>query len=128
MRTISRWTLLAATAGVIPALGGAQNALTVRADNPLQIARPSETIAIPWASVRAQLPSAQPAMVRVLDALGTEVVSQVVDNDGDGQMDELIFQGDFGAGESTRHQRLSSAQIPPQRERFGLTNCKFHDS
>ena len=99
MRTlISRWTLAAAVAVVIPALGRTQTALTVRADNPIQIARPSETIAVPWATVRAQLPAAQPGTVRVLDALGTEVVSQVVDNDGDGQMDELIFQGDFGAG------------------------------
>ncbi len=113
MRTlISRWALVAAAAVVIPASGGAQNALTVRADNPLQIARPSETIAIPWATVRAQLPAAQPSAVRVLDALGTEVVSQVVDNDGDGRMDELIFQGDFGAGESKRYSVEARAPQP----------------
>src|SRR5206468_2287889 len=47
------WVLLAFSAG-------AQGGISVRADNPLQIARPSETIGISWSSVRAQLPGAQP--------------------------------------------------------------------
>ena len=50
-----------------------------------------------------------------VDALGTEIVSQVVDNDGDGQMDELIFQGDFSAGESKRYSIEARApQSPPE--------------
>ena len=99
MRTfISRFFWIA----VAPTLASAQNAFAVRVGNSIQIARPSETIAIPWANVRSELPGVQPSKVRVLDALGTEVVSQVVDNDGDGQMDELIFQADFSPGESKR--------------------------
>ena len=53
-----------------------------------------------WADVVAKLPSASPAKVRVVDvASGNEVVSQVVDNEGDGTMDELIFQATFAPGE-----------------------------
>jgi pectinesterase len=87
---------------LLAAPGRAQAVMTVRADNALQIARPSETIGISWPSVRAQLPSVQPAAVRVLDAVGNEVPSQVVDNDGDGQPDELIFQADFAPRENKR--------------------------
>src|SRR5436309_9331678 len=103
MRTTSR--LIFAAVGFTAfhiATAGAQAVFTLRADNPLQSARPSETIAVPWATVRAQLANVQPSTVRVTDALGTEVVSQVVDNDGDGQMDELIFQADFSPGEGKR--------------------------
>jgi pectinesterase len=39
--------------------------------------------------------------VRVLDSEGRELVSQVVDDDGDGTRDALIFQGDF-TGKETR--------------------------
>jgi pectinesterase len=45
---------------------------------------------------------AAPGRVRVLDASGAEVVSQVVDDDGDGTPDELIFQSGFFAGEAKR--------------------------
>ena len=44
-------------------------------------------------------------------------MSQVVDNDGDGQMDELIFQGDFGAGESKRFSIEARAPQPTPAKR-----------
>ena len=66
------------------------------AENPLALLRADETVALPWASVVAQLPGAVPGGVRVRDDVtGRELVSQVVDNDGDGTMDELIFQLTF---------------------------------
>jgi pectinesterase len=93
--------LVAAVAG-LPRAGGAQAAASVlvRAENTLAIARPDETIAIRWADVIAKLPSATPTKVSVMDpASGREVISQVVDNDGNGTPDELIFQGTFAPGE-----------------------------
>jgi pectinesterase len=69
--------------------------VTVRAENTLAIARPEEIVAMPWAAVRRGLPAAAPGKVRVLDASGRELTSQVVDNDGDGTDDELIVQADF---------------------------------
>ena len=75
--------------------------VALRAENTLAIARADETVGVPWTSVTASLPSARPNNVRVLDAgTGIELVSQVVDDDGDGTPDELIFQSDFAAGET----------------------------
>jgi pectinesterase len=69
--------------------------LAVRAENPLAVARTEEIVAMPWAAVRRGLPAAAPGKVRVLDAGGRELTSQVVDNDGDGTDDELLVQADF---------------------------------
>ena len=69
--------------------------LTVRAENPLAIARSDETVGVQWATVRRALPDASPTRIRVTDANGAEHLAQVVDNDGDGTVDELIFLADF---------------------------------
>ena len=78
-------------------IGGQSPASTVEvhAENKLSIERSVETVGIPWTTVRSRLPSAQPNAVRVVDSEGNEVVSQVVDDDGDGKSDELIFQASF---------------------------------
>ena len=76
-------------------LGQRAPALTVRAENPLALDRTDETVAVAWATVKRALPDAAPGRVRVTDANGAERLSQVVDNDGDGTMDELIFVADF---------------------------------
>jgi pectinesterase len=68
--------------------------LTVRVENPLALERRDETIGLAWATVRQRLAAATPERVRVLDG-SRELTSQVVDNDGDGQPDELLFQGTF---------------------------------
>lgn len=85
----------------LPALGAAQRAptLTVRAENALAVARNDETVTVPWTTVRRALPEAAPGRVRVTDANGAELLSQVVDNNGDGTMDELLFVADFRSGE-----------------------------
>jgi pectinesterase len=75
-------------------------AVRVRAENTLSIARVDETLALKWSDVTAKLPQASATKVRVVDpGTGAEVVSQVVDNDGDGTPDELIFQSTFTPGE-----------------------------
>jgi pectinesterase len=67
----------------------------VRAENPLTITRRDETVTVPWAEVQRRLAGVRPDGVRVIDAEGREITSQVVDDDGDGTMDALIFQADF---------------------------------
>ena len=87
---------------VVASAAGAQSAPSarIRAENTLTIARSDETLALKWSDVVAKLPQASPAKVRVVDpGTGAEVVSQVVDNDGDGTLDELIFQATFAPGE-----------------------------
>lgn len=69
--------------------------LQVRTQNTLAVERPDETIAVPWPTVRGRLTAATPTRVRVRDAAGRPVVSQVVDNDGDGTPDELLFQTSY---------------------------------
>ena len=72
----------------------------LRAENTLSIARQDETIGLAWSDVTRHLPQATPARVMVSDpASGREVVSQVVDDDGDGTPDELIFQATFAPNE-----------------------------
>jgi pectinesterase len=127
-KVISRAAATAFVAHLGAAAAVSAQSLSVRADNPLPIARPSETIGVPWASVKTQLPAAQPTSVRVLDASGNEVVSQVVDNDGDGTMDELIFQTDFSPGESKRFAIEARApQPPPEKRRVYATHTDPRD-
>jgi pectinesterase len=90
---------------LLAAAAGAQSApahVTIRVANPLTITRRDETVSVPWAELTRALSGAAPDRVRVLDAEGREITSQVVDDDGDGTRDALIFQGDFVGGES-RH-------------------------
>ena len=74
--------------------------VSYHAENTLGIARQDETVGLPWSAVQAQLPGVAAGGVRVRDAVtGQELVSQVVDDDGDGTLDELIFQLTFAPNE-----------------------------
>ena len=91
-----RHIVLAACASLACASSLVAQQMTVRAENPLPVARTDETISLSWSAVRQQLPAATPERVRVVDsATNTELVSQVVDNEADGQPDELLFQASF---------------------------------
>ena len=69
--------------------------VTVR--NSLDIARPSETIVLTGAAIRAAMPVEDLRTIHVTDeASGREVVAQPVDLNDDGVFDEVIFQADFG--------------------------------
>ena len=102
-------SVAAAAAAVLP-LGGPAAAqtrgaqpgrLAVRAENPLAAERREETITIPWSTLQRRLPGVAAGKARVLDAgTGREVVSQVLDEDGDGRPDELLFQASFWASEA----------------------------
>ncbi|HEY2165049.1 MAG TPA: DUF4861 domain-containing protein [Gemmatimonadaceae bacterium] len=87
--------------------------VTIRVDNPLAFVRHDETVAVPWSDVQRRLAGVSATTVRVLDSEDREIASQVVDDDGDGSLDAVIFQGDFGAKE-TRHFTIEAAS-PTQR-------------
>ncbi len=80
----------------------AQGSLVLRASNPLAVERPDEIVSVPWATITGKLASATPTRVRVVDGDGHELLSQVVDNDGNGTFDELIFQASFGPKDTRR--------------------------
>jgi Domain of unknown function (DUF4861) len=93
-------------------LGGslaAAERLTVTVTHDLAIARPSETITIPWSEVNRALPGALLQKLAVKDAAGrvlpyqvTNVAPQAKDPKNEGvAYGELIFQHDFAAGEKS---------------------------
>jgi len=102
----------------IPIVVGAQGSFVVRAENPLALTRTDETIGLAWNDVKAKLPNASATQVRVRDfASGRAVVSQVVDNDGDGTMDELIFQATFAPNDVKRFVIEAAAPYKPDKVR-----------
>ncbi|HEX2081048.1 MAG TPA: DUF4861 domain-containing protein [Longimicrobium sp.] len=100
--------LVAAALAAIPA--AAQPGVVVRAENPLPVARPDEVLALPWAQLQRALPGLAAGRVRVVDAAGAEAVTQTIDNDGDGAVDELLVLTSFWPGE--RRDLLVQAQAP----------------
>lgn len=65
--------------------------------------RPGQTIALDWKTLVSRLPALKPDRVLVADlATGKQVAPQTVDANGDGHIDELIFQSDFAAREPTK--------------------------
>jgi len=99
--------LAAAAALALPALAG--DKLVVTVTHPLSIARPSETITVPWSEVNKALPHALIQKIAVRDASGrvlpyqvTNVAPQAKDPERVGAAyGELIFQHDFAAGEQS---------------------------
>lgn len=74
----------------------AKSRIAVSISNELNADRKSETVALGWHELTAHLPALKLGNVVVSDAGTSEqIVSQAVDNDGDGSVDELIFQTDF---------------------------------
>lgn len=83
--------------------------VTVTVTHDLAIARPSETITIPWSEVNRALPGALLQKIAVKDTAGrvlpyqvTNVAPQAKDPKNEGiAYGELIFQHDFAAGEKS---------------------------
>jgi len=97
---------------------GAQPAprFVIRADNSLSAERVDEIVSVPWTLVTGKLAGVTPAKVRVMDGDGHELLSQVVDDNGDGAMDALIFQATFAAKDSRRFtiEAAAAAVVPPR--------------
>ena len=103
-----RLALLLLAAGLLPRLPAAER-LTVTATHSLAIARPAETISVPWTRVAETLPGALIHHLEVRDAAGrvlpyqvTNVLPTLKDATGQGAAyGELLFQHDFAAGEKS---------------------------
>jgi len=106
--TVLRFSLAALFApALVPSLAFAADALSVTVSHDLALARPSETITIPWSEVNRALPGALIQRLVVKDAKGRVLPHQVTNvaplakdpkNEG-AAYGELIFQHDFAAGE-----------------------------
>lgn len=95
---------------LLPALGFAQNQLTVRATNRLPLARPSQTIEL---AARDLAPlGVELNRIHVKDATGQEVLAQAVDTDFDAfrKPDILIFQTDFAPNETRTFTLVAGAK------------------
>jgi pectinesterase len=91
-----------------PALPAAAPGAVVTVKNPLDLARPSETIVLSGAAIRKAMPVEDLRTVHVTDdASGKEVLAQPIDLNDDGVFDEVVFQADLAAG-ATRTFTLSA--------------------
>ncbi len=108
-----------ALAGCASVGGGAE----VRVTNELDLARPQETVSVPWGELARCLPEITPEEVEVVGAGNEEaLLTQALDADGDGEVDELLFQADLGPGETRRFlvRPSSGGERPaPERRTFG---------
>lgn len=82
-------------------------AAVLTAVNPIDLARPAETIVLAGAELQRFLATTDLRRVHIVDeAGGKELLAQAVDLNDDGKFDELVFQADFA---------------PRQQRTFGLT-------
>lgn len=90
--------------------------VVVTAHNPLDVARPAETIALPFDELYAAW--LDPTQTVVVDSSGAVVLSQLVDSDGDEDPDQLIFQADFAPGETRSYSLRIGTPPAPKRDQF----------
>jgi hypothetical protein len=91
--------------------------IRLRVTNPLDAARPAETVEVTAAALAGLAGPADLAGLALVDVRSArEVLSQAVDEDGDGAFDRLVFQADLAAGE-TREFRVERAE--PRKPRSG---------
>jgi len=97
---MNKYTVSAIFALATSAVCWAQaNTLTIKATNKLPFARPSQTLELS-AHQLAPLGENDLSKIHVKDAAGTPLLCQAIDCDGDYTPDIVIFQTDFGPGET----------------------------
>jgi hypothetical protein len=78
--------------------GPPSDALKLTVHNRLSLDRRAETISLPASRLTGLIKKYGAGELLVADAAGKPVVSQAVDSNGDGTVDELLFQTDIKAG------------------------------
>ena len=87
--------------------------------NPIPVERPSETILLTVAALKDSLSVTDLRTVRVRDEkTGADLLTQAIDRDDDGTLDELIFQADLSARETRRFALTVGERRIPKREEF----------
>jgi hypothetical protein len=85
--------------------------------NPIAVERAAETITLAAAALKERLPFTDLRTVHVYSG-SADLLTQAVDNDDDGALDELIFQVDLGPGETKRLTIGVGERRIPRREEF----------
>jgi pectinesterase len=94
--------------------------IEVTVTNPLKLNRPGEIVVLQWKDLLAKQPALKQGTVAALDN-ERNVVSQLIDLDGDSVADELLFQSDFGPKETKYFTVATLKQMPVQ----SLTDARF---
>ena len=92
--------------------------LSVSVTNPLPAGRAKETIAVAIADAVKLAPGFDAMKTVVADAAGKEVLSQLVDGNGDDVVDEIVFQTDLGAKEAKTFQLKPGQRHLPARDDY----------
>ena len=108
---------------VILLISGCTGALSpekiiVEVENPMNVSRTDEIVGLDWNLLISEMPSLKPGYVLVKDeGSDGELISQCVDNNGDGNVDELIFHSDFEPGAKRSFVVLTTKDSVPAREK-----------
>ena len=115
MKYLSLTALPVLLLGMAAVRASASEAITVTVANPSGIARPSETIDIPWREIVARIPGALPDHLAVRDAAGKQLPTQYTNfhpDDRKGVYDDFLFQHDFAAKEKSAVFTLETTDTP----------------
>ena len=96
----------------------AASTVSVTVKNPNNIARQSETISLHASSLKQSLSVSDIRRVHVRDSTsGQDLLTQAIDDDGDGTYDELIFQTDLAPNETRKFElSVGERRIPTAQE------------
>jgi hypothetical protein len=95
------------------------NQLAIHARNELDMPRPSETVVIAMPEIQKFLKVTDWKTLRITEGgSGPELVTQAVDMNGDGVMDQFLFQADFKGGESKTFIAKVGEPKYPTKEQF----------
>jgi hypothetical protein len=141
-----RLSLFALAAASLALNAGAAERMNVTATNTLDIARPAETISIPWTRVNEILPHARPQHLVVKDAAGHVLPYQIINVSAEAKdpqyvgvaYSELLFQHDFAPGEKSAGFTIETTEqtvapfppktfgryVPERLDDFGWENDK----
>ena len=92
--------------------------ISVSVANPLATPRARETVSIPLADVLKTVPGFDVKKTLVVDAAGKEILSQLVDMDGDETPDDIVFQTDLGAKETKTFKLKVGQRHSPSRDEY----------
>ncbi len=124
----------------IAGAGGETNRTRLKAANPLDENRDSETVSIDLRASPALVRFSQGAKAAVYsEYLKKFILCQSIDNDGDGENDELIFQADFGPGQTQEFyitdnnesgdanvaERTNAMFVPQRKDDFAWENDRI---
>ncbi len=103
---------------------------TILVSNPTQATRRSETVVIRRDAIEKLVPAFEFKKALIVDEVGRSVLSQVVDNNGDGTLDEILFQTDLaGSDKKTFKLRLGERHLasPAEYKAYGRFVRERHD-